>query len=354
MLRPTSSTGRSNRLSDTLTWAVLLAALFGLGALCRSLDVGLWPCVYYYPHSDESGTARPLAKIGEGWEGKGTATEAYVTFLASSRGDEVGEEDDGYFTSVRMLLHALRSDPYTRDPATAPIPTGGRGRGVTRDMVVLAQTGVSPAHTRQLEREGARVISVPPLSVPAQTQAQGGVTRWRDTLSKLHAFNLTQYTRVLLLDADLWVVRPIHGIWGEGRRKQERGEGKGPLALGDGHSRRLHRIPLPNDPPFNSGFMLLRPSAGVFDELRRFAREGEWDRAWMDQGLLNRFFDADGPNPWRPMDHMWLSNFPTTRDLDFGVSILHEKMWQYHGDRLLTQAWDAQKRRMEQYWARVS
>ena len=250
----------------------------------------------------------------------GKATEAYVTFLAPPQSHKPGhpteaeaegqeEEEDGYFTSVRMLLYAIRFDPYTRDPATSPRLTAaaasasaaaaGEEGAAKRDLVVLVHTGVSQSRIRQLKHEGAIVIPVQPLHFP--TLNEPGDERWRDALSKLHAFNLTQYTRVLLLDADLWIVRPIHGIWAETPTNQE---DKGLMALGDGHSHRLHSIPLPNDPPFNAGFMLLYPSTELFGELLRFAREGEWDHGWMDQGLLNRFFDRDGPNPWTPMDHM--------------------------------------------------
>ena len=310
---------RRGRLSHSITWAILLTVMLGLGRLCVYLDVGLWPKAYTYPTSYSTSHSTPRAPLRVEHRLAGKATEAYVTFLAPPHShtsvhpteaekeeeEEGEEEEDGYFASVRMLLYAIQFEPYTRDPATSPRRTAaaaaaaGEEGAAKRDVVVLAQTGVSQSRIRQLEHEGAIVIPVQPLHFPTVTEP--GDERWRDALSKLHAFNLTQYTRLLLLDADLWIVRPIHGIWAETPANQE---DKGLMALGDGHSHRLHPIPMPNDPPFNAGFMLLYPPTDLFGELLRFAREGEWDHGWMDQGLLNRFFDRDGPNHWTPMDHM--------------------------------------------------
>ncbi|KAN0060682.1 glycogenin glucosyltransferase [Thecaphora frezii] len=115
----------------------------------------------------------------------------------------------------------------------------------------------------------------------------------QDTLTKLHAWRLGRdsaasfpdfvtsvsdsavwqgYDKVVFLDADMLVLRPID-----------------------------HLFSLVSDPSFaaspdtgwpdafNSGFMLLKPSQATFDSIRDFARQrGSWDGA--DQGLLNDFF----------------------------------------------------------------
>ena len=86
-------------------------------------------------------------------------------------------------------------------------------------------------------------------------------------LTKLHLFRLTQYSKVVFLDADTLVLRPLS---------------------------QLFDIPHPFSAcpdsgwpdSFNSGVMVATPSEATFQELiSMMAEKGSWDGA--DQGLLN-------------------------------------------------------------------
>jgi alpha-N-acetylglucosamine transferase len=90
------------------------------------------------------------------------------------------------------------------------------------------------------------------------------------SLTKLHLFRLTQYSKVIFLDADTLVLRPLS-----------------------------HLFDLPVDfaaapdqgwpDAFNSGVMVATPSIETFDALTAMMKQrGSWDGG--DQGLLNDFF----------------------------------------------------------------
>lgn len=95
------------------------------------------------------------------------------------------------------------------------------------------------------------------------------------TMTKLHLWNLTQYDRILYLDADTLVVNNVDHLF------------ELPLEIDFAASPELG---FPDC--FNSGVMLLKPSSVVFKKLCQHALTVEsFDGG--DQGLLNTFF-GDG------------------------------------------------------------
>jgi glycogenin glucosyltransferase len=92
-------------------------------------------------------------------------------------------------------------------------------------------------------------------------------------LAKLHSFRLTQYSRVIYLDADTLPVKPISHLFTE--------------------SSDFAAVPDIGWPDiFNSGVMLLTPSSRSYSQmLTMLSEEGSWDGA--DQGLLNEWRGND-------------------------------------------------------------
>ncbi|MCO5590113.1 hypothetical protein L7F22_044082 [Adiantum nelumboides] len=92
-------------------------------------------------------------------------------------------------------------------------------------------------------------------------------------LTKLHAWRLTGYDKIVFLDADILVLRPIAHLFSI----------TSPLAASPD-------IGWPD--AFNSGLMVLTPSLTTFSAMREFAIQyGSWDGA--DQGFLNDFFGGE-------------------------------------------------------------
>jgi len=90
------------------------------------------------------------------------------------------------------------------------------------------------------------------------------------TLTKLHLFRLTQFDKVIFLDADTLVVRPISHLFQLAEPFAAAPDQGWPDA-------------------FNSGVLVATPSLDTFDALMDMMRSrGTWDGG--DQGLLNDFF----------------------------------------------------------------
>ncbi|XP_061598884.1 glycogenin-1a [Cololabis saira] len=91
------------------------------------------------------------------------------------------------------------------------------------------------------------------------------------TLTKLHCWTLTQYSKCVFMDADTLVLSNIDELF-------EREE--------------LSAAPDPGWPDcFNSGVFVLRPSKETHDKLLEFSTEhGSFDGG--DQGILNSYFDT--------------------------------------------------------------
>lgn len=86
----------------------------------------------------------------------------------------------------------------------------------------------------------------------------------------MHLFRLTQYSKVIFLDADTLVLRPISHLFSLTAPFSAAPDSGWPDA-------------------FNSGFMVATPSDATFEGLMTMMSErGSWDGG--DQGLLNDFF----------------------------------------------------------------
>lgn len=92
-------------------------------------------------------------------------------------------------------------------------------------------------------------------------------------LTKLHAWRLTGYDKIVFLDADILVLRPISHLFSITSSLAASPDIGWPDA-------------------FNSGLMVLTPSLTTFSAMREFAiQSGSWDGA--DQGFLNDFFGGE-------------------------------------------------------------
>ncbi|KDQ19735.1 glycosyltransferase family 8 protein [Botryobasidium botryosum FD-172 SS1] len=108
------------------------------------------------------------------------------------------------------------------------------------------------------QEEGLRLLGRPDLNL---------------VLTKLHVFRLTQYKKILFLDADVLPIRPLSHL----------------LTLPHSFS----AVPDVGWPDiFNSGVMVLEPGEDKFKELMDLVRShGSWDGG--DQGLLNEWRGGD-------------------------------------------------------------
>ncbi|KAH6802397.1 plant glycogenin-like starch initiation protein 6 [Perilla frutescens var. frutescens] len=167
--------------------------------------------------------------------GSRNSEEAYVTLLY---GDE-------FLLGVRVLGKSIRDT------------------GSDKDMVALVSDGVSDYAKKLLEADGWIVNTISLLENPNQVRP----TRFWGVYTKLKIFNMTNYKKVVYLDADTIVVKNIEDLF-----KCQK------FCANLKHSERL-----------NSGVMVVEPSEQVFKDMMTKINT-MYSYTGGDQGFLNSYF----------------------------------------------------------------
>eukprot|EP00268_Persea_americana_P017155 TRINITY_DN1820_c0_g3_i2.p1 TRINITY_DN1820_c0_g3~~TRINITY_DN1820_c0_g3_i2.p1 ORF type:complete len:546 (-),score=69.52 TRINITY_DN1820_c0_g3_i2:132-1769(-) len=165
----------------------------------------------------------------------GSGSEAYVTLLY---GDE-------FLLGVRVLGKSIRDT------------------GSTKDMVVLVSDGVSDYAKKLLQAEGWIVKLISLLANPNQVRPK----RFWGVYTKLKIFNMTDYKKVVYLDADTIVVKNIEDLF-----KCQK------FCANLKHSERM-----------NSGVMVVEPSEAVFKDMMSKVNTLH-SYTGGDQGFLNSYY----------------------------------------------------------------
>jgi alpha-N-acetylglucosamine transferase len=297
---------------------------------------------------------------------------AIVTFLGS---DTFNAGQDYYYTACRILTYQMLYNDET----------GIRDKEQVH-WIVAVTPSVDQWKRDQLVRDGARVVEVE--DVPLRWWIKTGITRWKDTFTKLRVLQWTQYSRVLFVDADSLLNGPIDGSFdGDTSRipsrtdfsKRRGDEADLPaeyiFLAGQDHGftgERDHAVPPERSKStdvFNSGFWLAAPSTDLYNHLVSIMGHfHRFDPTTTDQSLLNYAFrrchlkvdmlhptdlgacptgSAPGPMPWGELDWKWTSTWPSLKDKDLGVAHLHEKLWK-SGPQELRAQWEETREAMEQ------
>lgn len=170
-------------------------------------------------------------------------TEAYVTLLYG----------DFYVLPVRVMMQSL----LVNSPDVAA--------GI-RDRVVFVTGQTSDSAISQLRRDNISVRTVPALQSPYTTTSSFR-SRFLHVLTKLYVFNMTDYTRVVFIDADSLILRPLSSVFSCG----------------------TFCATFINPCNFNSGFMVVTPNATQFKHMQSvLSTTPSYDAG--DQGFLNSYF----------------------------------------------------------------
>ncbi|KAK0198896.1 glycogenin [Armillaria mellea] len=180
---------------------------------------------------------------------------AFVTLLTS----------DFYLPGALALAAALKDVHPT--PASLP--------EVKFQTVCLVTPETVDVSTIKLLRKAFNVVVG--VEVIAQEDDKGlrllGRPDLNTVLTKLHVFRLTQYSRIIFLDADVLPIRPLSHLFSLPHE--------------------FSAVPDVGWPDiFNSGVMVLSPGEDKFNELNTLLKsKGSWDGG--DQGLLNEWRGGD-------------------------------------------------------------
>jgi len=181
---------------------------------------------------------------------------------------------------------------------------------------------------------------------------------------------MVEYERILFIDSDTLITRPIDGIFSSPLIQHPSitlsnltRQIKNDEALLPAHylfaarpdnalaGERDHTYP-PNSSrtDVSAGFWLAAPSHAMFTYLMSVMQHWKrFDPFTMEQSLLNYAFRRKGPMPWGELDPIWSATWPNQADWEAGVVSLHEKWW-IVGPEDLREKWRAAKGEMEAYF----
>lgn len=283
------------------------------------------------------------------------AKYAYATFLAApSEPDQGHMERDHYFVATRMLAYQLLHAPETRTQHNYP-------------LIVLVTSNVTEAKRDRLRRDGAIIWEATPLDAG---WVKTDVTTWRDVMSKLRLWELTQFERICFVDGDTVLTAPLDGVFSDlavvssktGAQPEAIMNDEAPLPTeyvfaGVPEMQRLHHYPpseeggdWANINYLNAGFFVLQPSLEMLNYYTTLTKiPVRFDPYLPEQNLLNYAHRREGNMPWRQLNTKWNIHYPSVEDLTGGVASLHEKWWAPVNEDLkpFLQSW---RWRMEGYW----
>ncbi|KAF2638545.1 nucleotide-diphospho-sugar transferase [Massarina eburnea CBS 473.64] len=274
---------------------------------------------------------------------------AIATFLTGQA------TDDSYFIATRTLAYQLLHAPSTKL----------RNQSIT--FVALCSESLPENKRERLREDGATVIEV--ADVPIGSWVHTNVDRWKEQFTKLRVFEMTQYKRILYIDADTMIMKPMDDIFAEPEvtslaptlfsRKDQIKNDESELpkewffaARSDNafSGERDHPVPPFQTLSLSAGFFMVAPDKMMFKHLESVIQhEGRFNPWSMEQSMLNYVFRRDGPMPWRELNWRWSATWPSEKDVEMGVHSLHEKFW-VSGPQSLSDMWRSRKDEMLKYY----
>jgi len=180
----------------------------------------------------------------------------------------------------RAYISLLTTDSYL--PGILGLAYSVRATQSRYELEVLVTPGVNPETRAALSLHGIPWMEVTNLENPTDVSIHH---RWHRTYSKLHAFGLTKYEKLVFLDADILVLQNIDALF---ECDHMSGVDSGSM--------------LPecaNWTDVNSGLLVVIPNAAVFsDMVARIGRIGKLSsggtadnpRAGSDQDFINAYY----------------------------------------------------------------
>lgn len=102
-----------------------------------------------------------------------------------------------HFVATRVLAYQLLHAPETATNSSIP-------------FLVLCPQDVSESKVKRLREDGATVKVVANIH---EDWAKPAWKRWRDVMTKLHILEMTEFEKVLLLDADMYISKRLDDVF---------------------------------------------------------------------------------------------------------------------------------------------
>lgn len=294
----------------------LLATLLSFGILCL-----FWPFL--------SSIQRPDVVIVPNVQpAKGFSGEVYMTLLAPSFPHPWDQRGiDPYFETVTIMAHRLLHNAFTRDP-------------LGRAFVVVATRDIKQKQISLLEELGATVRVVDSIPPPVGIDMADVYVRWKDQYTKLLLWNMTEYSRIVYIDADALIIKPIDELFSIPTQFTEAGEEWLFASVYDAAPIKgfgTYPNPLPELGPddkwgyheFSGGQFVLMPTPSQIRYIWSMYHDPPWGvdfKSTMEQAFLRYAYRDDGPYPWIRLSQIYNTQWP--RAVDMAASkVIHEKSW---------------------------
>lgn len=270
-------------------------------------------------------------------------TEAVVLFHSPPPVNASADND--YFEVIRTLLYQLTAHPTTR---------------TSRDVVVMVTPRTPEWQRAAIMQFGAKIEE---RSVPVH-RFRVVHERWTEAMTKLHAFGITRYHRILFLDSDILLLQSPNVIFDATRKnidcnRQGALFGAVPDSGTGGVAVPWSSLDDYRHWPVNTGVFVGCPSPALHQGLLQWASSGPAVEEYneQDQTVLQQYFDAQGPSPvvhlplgynaYLPNDDVYGAHLQGQED----VVVLHGHWWQDMPaqQRKISREWWRTRGQMEQY-----
>lgn len=209
----------------------------------------------------------------------------------------------------------------------------------------------------RLRKDGA--IIHPVETIQPDWIVQNTQHSYATVATKLHAWRLTQFSRLLFLDLDTVLARSLDGVF-ESPASAPRITRR--LSLNETTGTSLFNLTMPYDyvlaanmelnpehtyPPtdesasfqgsdyLNSGFFLIKPSIRLFNlYIKAYNVPDSFEAGLPEQALLNKVHNRTGDMPWVTLGHQWNMHYGTRADMERGLHSLHTKFWKPDDEKL--------------------
>jgi hypothetical protein len=247
---------------------------------------------------------------------KGNNKEAYAFFFCSRNDDN----PDNYFEM--MLVDIYKVNKLQKVP---------------RDIIIVACTLVSFAKIETLKRLGTIVVLVEHLEIPHRLFQPNSI----DSATRIHAWKLIGWDRILLLDTDVYMADTFEQIWDE-PAAQIITTPPSRVSLNDTYlgvkvadlypyaagavidMSNLRRWTA--EDKFNSGVFMIKPSLAHFKIIMETAYKASLKFEELEQSLFNYVYHSSRSLPWKKLDHGY-NFYPIVNPYMPDYKYIHWKFW---------------------------
>jgi len=241
---------------------------------------------------------------------------------------------DWEFEATRLLAYRLLHKPSTKDRHQ-------------RRFVVLTTSDVPQEQIDTLRADGAEIRSIKALEaartrkVSAKPEPQKqeppklAIRESRNEFTKLHLWNMTQYSKILYLEPDILVIRPLSDFFNIGFSKDIYGTSYLFAAKPENQSSVSTKSNAVENGNFSTSVFLLHPSvqhALYVNAIYRHSIHADTPSNMTETSLLHYAYRRDGPYPWQLIDPKYISEKPMLEDMTDGFA-LQGKFWE-EGDHV--------------------